>query len=203
LRKALELSPRNENYLFNLANAYMVNQKIDNAIAIFRSLAENGNPPVSIQARQSLEQALNFKSRAGANLAGANQPNLGSAIVEVRDEVTGEWRREKADQAATETKADEPAKAASGQEQVVELPPGAPMRFLKGRLASIDCSAAPQAVVTVISGTRTIKVHIQDSAHVLLIGADKFSCDWKNVRVAVNYRERPDGDGEAVSLEMQ
>jgi cytochrome c-type biogenesis protein CcmH/NrfG len=206
LRKALELSPRNENYLFNLANAYMVNQKIDNAIAIFRSLAENGNPTVSIQARQSLEQALNFKSRTGANLAGANQPNLGSAIVEVRDEVTGEWRREKADQpagAATEAKADEGGKAASGEEQVVDLPPGAPMRFLKGRLVSIDCSAAPQAVVTVNSGTRTMKVHIQDSAHVLLIGADKFSCDWKNVRVAVNYRERPDGDGEAVSLEMQ
>jgi tetratricopeptide (TPR) repeat protein len=206
LKKALELSPRNENYLFNLANAYMVDEKIDSAIAIFRSLAENGNPPISIQARQSLEQALNFKSRAGANLAGTNQPNLGSAIVEVRDEVTGEWRREKADQpaaAATETKADEPAKAASEQEVVAELPPGPPMRFLKGRLASIDCSAAPQAVVTVISGTRTMKVHIQDSAHVVLIGADKFSCDWKNVGVAVNYRERPDGDGDAVSLEMQ
>jgi hypothetical protein len=184
----------------------MVDEKIDSAIAIFRSLAENGNPPISIQARQSLEQALNFKSRAGANLAGTNQPNLGSAIVEVRDEVTGEWRREKADQpaaAATETKADEPAKAASEQEVVAELPPGPPMRFLKGRLASIDCSAAPQAVVTVISGTRTMKVHIQDSAHVVLIGADKFSCDWKNVGVAVNYRERPDGDGDAVSLEMQ
>jgi hypothetical protein len=48
-----------------------------------------------------------------------------------------------------------------------------------------------------------MKVHIQDSAHVVLIGADKFSCDWKNVGVAVNYRERPDGDGDAVSLEMQ
>ena len=211
LKKALELSPRNQSYLFNLANAYMIDEKIDNAIAIFRNLAQNGNPQVSVQARQALEQALNFKSQAAANHAGANlavnnQANSGSAIVEVRDEVTGEWRRERADQGtggAAETKADEPGKAASVQEEVVELPPGPPMRFLKGRLVSIDCSAAPQAVVTVVAGTKSVKVHIKDSAHVLLIGADRFSCDWKNVKVAVNYRDRPDGDGDAVSFEMQ
>jgi hypothetical protein len=36
-----------------------------------------------------------------------------------------------------------------------------------------------------------------------LIGADEFSCDWKNKSVSVNYRERQDGDGDVVSLEVQ
>ena len=37
----------------------------------------------------------------------------------------------------------------------------------------------------------------------VLIGADQFSCDWTNRNVAVSYRERPDGEGDAVSVEMQ
>jgi hypothetical protein len=46
-------------------------------------------------------------------------------------------------------------------------------------------------------------MHIDDSKHVILIGADAFSCDWKNESVSVNYRERDDGEGEVVSLEIQ
>jgi hypothetical protein len=78
-----------------------------------------------------------------------------------------------------------------------------PMRFLKGKLVAVDCSAALQAVMTVAAGAKSKKVHIKDSAHIVLIGADKFSCDWKNKNVAVNYRDRTDGDGDAVSLELQ
>jgi hypothetical protein len=42
----------------------------------------------------------------------------------------------------------------------------------------------------------------------VLIGADEFSCDWKNKSVALNYRARNkngDGgdDGDIVSLELQ
>jgi hypothetical protein len=54
----------------------------------------------------------------------------------------------------------------------------------------------------VVSGGRSFKVHVADSQHVVLIGADEFSCDWKNKSVALNYRERLDGDGDLVSLEL-
>ena len=200
LKKAVELAPRNDNYLFNLANVYMVNRKIDNAIVIFQNLAQNGTPPVSIQARQALEQALNFKSRVSSNGS-----NGGYAKVEVRDERTGEWRQERADDRTGEQKEvpTDPEKDKADPEQVVQVAPGQPMRFLKGKLVAVDCSSAPQAVMTVAAGSKFLKVHVKDSAHIILIGADKFSCDWKNKSVAVNYRDRSDGDGDAVSLELE
>jgi hypothetical protein len=46
-------------------------------------------------------------------------------------------------------------------------------------------------------------MHIQDSNHVIVIGAEKFSCEWTNLKVAINYREKSDGDGEVVSVELQ
>ena len=78
-----------------------------------------------------------------------------------------------------------------------------PVRFVKGKLTGIDCSSAPQAILTVVFGSRTLKMHIRDSEHVVLIGADEFSCDWQNKSVAVNYRERQNGEGDVVSLEVQ
>jgi hypothetical protein len=85
---------------------------------------------------------------------------------------------------------------------VITPRPG-PVRFIKGKLAAVDCSAAPQAVISVVSGGRSLKMHVGDPKHLVLIGADEFSCDWKNKTVAVNYRQRQDGDGDVVSLEMQ
>ena len=79
----------------------------------------------------------------------------------------------------------------------------APVRFLKGKLVSVDCSPTPQALLTVAAGAKSVRLHVRDSAHVILLGADAFSCDWKGKSVAVNYRERPDGDGDVVSVEIQ
>jgi tetratricopeptide (TPR) repeat protein len=64
LKKAVELSPRNEQYWFNLANVYMVNHKVDNAIAIFRSLAGSENPEVATQSSQALARAIAFKEQS-------------------------------------------------------------------------------------------------------------------------------------------
>jgi len=58
-------------------------------------------------------------------------------------------------------------------------------------------------VLTVALGTKSRRVHVRDVAKMVLIGADRFSCNWTNRTVAVNYHERADGDGEVVSLEMQ
>jgi hypothetical protein len=72
----------------------------------------------------------------------------------------------------------------------------------------VDCAAAPQALLSVVSGGRSFKLHIGDTKHLVLLGADKFSCDWKNKNVALNYRERNNNgvggdDGDIVSLELQ
>jgi hypothetical protein len=37
----------------------------------------------------------------------------------------------------------------------------------------------------------------------VLIGADDFSCDWKDRRVTVNYKPGGSTDGDVVSLEVR
>lgn len=184
LKKAVELSPRNEHYLFNLATVCMVNHKVDDAIAIWRGLAASGDPQVASHASEQLAQAVDIKQRSQTfEWHVKNESVEGPQLkrppgqVEVKDEVV--------------------------QSAAVQAPSAAPVRFLKGKIAGVDCSAAPQAVVTLLAGSKSLKVHVRDSAHVILIGADQFSCDWKDIKVAVNYRERGDGDGDVVSLEIQ
>jgi hypothetical protein len=44
---------------------------------------------------------------------------------------------------------------------------------------------------------------VKDTTHVLLMGADAFSCVWKQQRVAINYRATGDTTGDVVSIELQ
>src|SRR5262249_45432330 len=78
-----------------------------------------------------------------------------------------------------------------------------PVKFMKGTLTSIDCGTAPSAVLTVASGITAWKLTVADVNHVVLLGADKFSCSWSKQKVAVNYVETGAGVGRVISLEIQ
>lgn len=183
MEKAVELSPRNEIYQLNLAGLYMANRKTKEAIALFQGLARSGNPEVANRAEALLEQARSFEDQTKSfppQVENRTEEHLAAAPDSNNTEAASE----------TGTK-------------VEILPPSTPIRFIKGKLAAVDCSAAPQALLSVTSGGRPIKLHVGDTKRLLLMGADEFSCDWKNRSVAVNYRERKDGDGDVVSLELQ
>ena len=190
MKKALELSPRNEHYMFNLASVCLANQKVDEAIVILQKLSGSGDPEIAMRARQALEQATSFKQQMEVYKAGGATVQL--HLQKRGGESTADGSSEEGLSATEDAVAEKPTDA-----------PPPPMHFVKGKLVTIDCSAAPQAVLTVSSGAKSLKVHVRDSAHVVLIGVDQFSCDWKNKNVAVNYRERPNGDGDVVSLELQ
>jgi tetratricopeptide (TPR) repeat protein len=183
MKKAVELAPRNETYQFNLANIYMANRKVDEAIALLRGLAGSANPEVASHASAALAQAENFKEQSKSFRPQIERRT--SENVEAARDTTGN-----------------PEGRIEAKIQVAP-PPSTPVRFIKGKLIAVDCSAAPQALLSVVSGGRSLKLHIGDSKHVILIGADEFSCDWKNKSVSLNYRERQDGDGDVVSLEVQ
>jgi Tfp pilus assembly protein PilF len=189
IKKALELSPRNETYELNLANIYMTNRKPDEAIAVLQALCRSANPDVARRANADLVQAERLK----------------------------EWSKSSPAQIASQTEdVNRPPRIVipRGSESVheaetahtVEVHSAAPpplVHFIKGKLATVDCSADPQALLSVMSGGHSFKLHIGDTKHVVLLGADDFSCDWRNKNVALNYRERGDGDGDIVSLEIQ
>jgi tetratricopeptide (TPR) repeat protein len=176
LNKALELSPRNENYMLNLASAYVAAERVDTAIGILRNLTGSLNPEIAARARKGLEQATQVKEQTGRL----------------------EFRVDK----DTEGRADGDAKAesTSGLKTVVVLPA---MHYIKGRVVAVDCSASPDAVLTLAAGEKSLRMHVADRAHAVVIGADEFSCDWAGKILAVNYHERADGDGEVVSVELQ
>jgi Flp pilus assembly protein TadD len=185
LKKAIELSPRDEHYQFNLANIYMANHRVDEAIAILRNLARSADQEVAMRANQALGQAEKFKAQSQTYALRVENGNR----VENRNAENSQKMRESRELGAS-------------SEQVAHPVP-TPVRFVKGKLMSVDCSSSPQAVLTVSAGAKSLKLHVRDSGHVIVIGAEHLSCDWRNKSLSVNYRERPDGEGDVVSLEVQ
>jgi hypothetical protein len=88
-------------------------------------------------------------------------------------------------------------------EAVTVAPSDTNVSFIKGTVTGVDCSSPPVAVMTVSSGAKTFNIRVSDSQHVLLIGADEFSCSWKKQKVAINYRGTGDAAGTAISIEVQ
>ena len=185
LTKAVKLAPTNDRYLLNLGNAYLAARKPDVAIQIFHALEDSRYPGLAEEADRALQQAAKLKEAMLSQNSGSVVPVVVvPPILVVKDRSVSE-------------------DDAENQENVTQLPQGPPLRFLKGKLLGVDCSASPQAILIVAAGAKTTRVHIQDIAHFVLIGADKFSCDWKEKNLAINYRDRTDGDVDAVSIEVQ
>ena len=78
-----------------------------------------------------------------------------------------------------------------------------PAKFLHGKLVSVDCSGPPVATVIILEGPKTWKFRVANSKKAMVIGADQLSCDWQGQKVAINYRETGDGQGDLISLEIQ
>lgn len=78
-----------------------------------------------------------------------------------------------------------------------------PTKFLRGTLTAVDCGRPPGAVLTITVGAKTWKMTVADKDHMVLIGANDFSCSWTQTKIAVNYREASDGQASVVSLEIQ
>jgi tetratricopeptide (TPR) repeat protein len=200
MREAIQLSPRNENYLLEMAQIYMAGKQWDAATTLLGRLKSSQNPQIAREARKNLEDLPTLKKygllpqqpvaapqTAGTTSAASPAPHAPPP---------GEQKQNP--QNNNEASADHP-----------EQPPAQPptdkrrVQFLKGKLLTVDCAPSPAAVLTVTSGTRTVKLWTEDYKSLLLIGADEFSCGWKNRPVAVNYKAGGKADGDLVSLEVQ
>jgi tetratricopeptide (TPR) repeat protein len=182
--KAVDLNPRNERYLLNRAQLYMVDGKYDESIAALEELCKAHDHEIAEQAEKELSAVREIKR---ASLAGVPvDARLGTA-----DAAAEFIRRERSD-----------PHAAGASVPAAEITQS-PAEFIRGKLEAVDCSASPEAVLTVVSGAKTLKLHARDDALVIVIGADKFSCEWTNQKVAVNYRETAEDSGEIISIELQ
>ncbi len=191
-RAAIGLSPRNDRYVYHLAQIYVTSKKWEAANVLLDRLKTSDNPEVATLARELAEQAgTERKYGVPANAGTVAQSKLApqKSPFDVLEE-----------DAAKRAAADN--SAASGEPQEHENDKR-PTKFLKGRLAAVDCSHAPAAVLTVIAENATLKLRAADYKSVLLIGADDFSCDWRDLQVTVNYKPSGAKNGDLVSLEMR
>jgi cytochrome c-type biogenesis protein CcmH/NrfG len=185
MQKAVSLKPGDEMYHFNLAQMYLNNQQIDQAVGILQALSRSSNPEVAMRASQSLARTQAFQTARStaiqrANIVRESPNNFGDSALESAGNIKGIDR--------------DAAPSVSQQQQI---------QFLKGTLVSVDCSSAPSATLIVTSGKKPWTMLVKDSTHVLLMGADAFSCVWKQQRVAINYRATGDTTGDVVSIELQ
>src|SRR5215469_16532185 len=184
-RAAMGLSPRNEAYVLHLAQIYVASKKWDSANALLVRLKTSGNPEIAAQANDVLSEA-SAQRKYGIPLDGkaASQPKYApqKSPFDVLEE--DEAKREAADSES----------ASAGKRS---------MKFVRGRLLAVDCTNPPAAVVTIRSEGGVLKLHTADYKNLLLIGADDFSCDWRDVEVEANYKPGGATNGDLVSLEVR
>jgi Flp pilus assembly protein TadD len=188
IKKAVRLSPRNDLYVAALAQDYLLAQKWDDAAALLDYLTGSDDPKLAASAADDLKLLPALRRTPPPVVARREQPQDWSQYDDPQ------WRRR--------TPVPAPPATASGEEAAPQAPDNRPIKFLKGKLLQVDCSHAPAAVLTVLAGKTTRKLRTRDSRTLVLVGADSFSCGWRDRDVAVNFREGGQADGDLVSLEL-
>ena len=185
-RAAIALSPRDERYSFHLAQIYVAGKNWEAADRLLDRLKSSGDSQIAAQARELIEEAAAQRKYGISTNANAAQPKYApqKTPFDVLDEEAAKRESaEKPDQPGPEDKR--------------------PTKFARGRLVKVDCSQSPSALLTVNSESGVLKLRAADFRALLLIGADDFSCDWRDRQVTVNYKSRGGPDGDLVSLEMR
>jgi len=192
-RAAINLSPRDERYTYHLAQIYVSSKKWEPAQIQLDRLKASSDPQIVLLARDLSERAATERKYGIAPGAGAGQPQAKLSPQKSPFDVLEE------DAAQRE--------AAEKSAQAGGLPSSdgdhRPTKFAKGRLVSVDCSHAPAAILTVAAQGAALKLRAADYKSLILIGADDFSCDWKDRQVTVNYKPGGSTNGDVVSLEVR
>jgi tetratricopeptide (TPR) repeat protein len=186
-RAAIQLSPRNQEYLYHLAKIYVEDKNWDAARTLLDRLKTSSNPQVAAESRDQLSKLAN-EQKYGLSAASVG----GSGKLAPQPSPFDILEQDAAKRAAQ-------AQAAPTSGTADKRPP----KFLQGRLVDVDCSQSPAAVLTVASGGAVLKLRTADYKSLLLIGADKFSCEWNNRSVSVNYKPGGSSDGDLVSVELR
>ncbi len=177
MQAALQLSPRREDYLLDLASIHMAGKKWDQATALLEHLKDSANQEIAAKARQNLEDLPTLKKYGLLPQHAAAKPAPPKPPDKLEDEEA-------------------------------EQRPAAPVvdrrrtQYLRGKLVTVDCSQAPAAVLTIAAATKSTHLRTEDFKALLLIGADNFSCDWKDRQIVANYKAGGKSDGDLVSLEI-
>jgi hypothetical protein len=182
-RAAMGLSPRNQLYVYHLAQIYITGRKFDAAQNILVRLKAGDNPQLAQLAQERLDEIGNQR-KYGLTAPGGAQAQL-------------------TPQKSPFDVLDQDAAQRAAQEKQADTADARPTKFVKGRLIAVDCSTPPTAILTISAQGALLKLRSADYKSLLLIGADDFSCDWHDRQISVNYKPGGLSDGDLVSLEVR
>jgi Flp pilus assembly protein TadD len=180
MQAAIQLNPRSETYLLNMAMIDLAGKKWDEATGLLERLKISENPQIAHAAQKDLHDLPTLKKYGLLPQAETPSSQGDSSSPGAED-------------------SDKPS-----QQPVAEVQADRrPVQFLKGKLISVDCAQSPVAVVTILAGGKTLKLRTENYKSLTLVGADEFSCGWRNRAVALNYKAGGKMNGDLVSVEVQ
>ena len=183
-RAAMMLSPRDQRYVYHLAQIYISSRQWEAAKSLLERLKDSSNPQIATAARERIDQ-MGTERKYGIAGSAAMQSKLApqkSPFDVLEEDAAKRAAAEKTQSASADTR---------------------PTKFFKGRLIAVDCSSAPVAVLTITAQGVVLKLRAGDYKSLLLIGADDFSCTWRDRQVTANYKPGGLSDGDLVSLEVR
>lgn len=181
IKVAIQLSPRNEQYVLNLAEIDLAGKKWDDATALLGRLQDSLNPQIAETAKKHLADMPTLKKYGLLPQAdSANSPAVFS-------------NQDKDDSSSPQAEA-APAEPVPDRRKV---------QFVRGKLLRVDCSHTPVAILSVRTNARTLQLRTDNYKSLLLVGADEFSCEWADRAVIANYKAGGTSDGDLVSVEVQ
>jgi tetratricopeptide (TPR) repeat protein len=189
IRVAVQLSPRNQTYLMNLAHIEIALKQWDSATALLERLQRSGNPQIARLAKKDL----------------ADLPTLRKYGILPQEESSAagpEANSPAAAAAPTPSPADQPGEEVRAKPSPGTLPDKRPLKFLKGNLVRVDCQG-PVAVLSIFAANKIVRLRTEDYKSLLMLGSEQFSCDWKKRQVSANYKPGGKSEGDLISLEVQ
>ncbi len=201
MRQAIRLSPRNDMYKANLATQLTFAGKYDDAMSMWEYLKNSDDPAVASRAAQQFEMAKQYKEKPLLRLQSEVQETTAPQWRKKDGKVDPELQALEDKQTGANEQDEEVVKAAEAA--AAAKPDTRTIKFLKGMLKQVDCGNDGSATLTVVAGPRTLRLHTRNAEKMVIIGDYKFACNWKNQKVAVNYKVRDAKSGDIVSLEPQ
>ena len=190
IKVAIQLSPRNEQYLLNLAQIDLAGKKWDDATPLLDRLKDSSNPKIAQTARKNLEDMPTLKKYGVLPQPSASQTGPANP-AQITPQTAVERDGEDASSGQAEPAPSEP------------VPDRRKVQFVRGRLMKVDCSQSPAAILTVRTNSRTMRLRTDNYKSLLLVGVDEFSCEWTDRAVVANYKAGGKADGDLVSVEVQ
>ena len=189
IKVAIQLSPRSEQYLLNLAQIDLAGKRWDDATSLLERLKDSSNLQIAQAARKNLDDLPTLKKYGVLPQQNASQNPQMDPTAAVSS--------------VPEHDADDASSGQSEPAPAEPVPDRRKVQFVRGRLIKVDCTQNAGAILTVRTNSRTLKLRTDNYKSLLLVGADEFSCGWTDRAVVANYKAGGKADGDLVSIEVQ